>query len=129
MEIAFLIGRIIVGLYYLFNGINHFSQNKTLVAYAKSHNVPLAEVAVPFTGVLLLVAGLSILTGIWPLVGVVALVVFLLPVSLMMHNFWAVADPMQRALEMVNFLKNMALLGSALMFLAIPQPWPFSVSF
>jgi hypothetical protein len=34
---------------------------------------------------------------------------------------------MQRMGEMVNFNKNLALAGSALMFLAIPQPWPLSL--
>jgi hypothetical protein len=44
-----------------------------------------------------------------------------------MHRFWDVEDPMQRMGERVNFNKNIALIGSTLMFLAIPQPWPYSV--
>jgi len=60
---------------------------------------------------------------------VIAIVLFLLPTSFMMHNFWAVQDPMQKMGEMINFTKSMALAGSALMFLAIPQPWPFSVGY
>jgi hypothetical protein len=31
--------------------------------------------------------------------------------------------------QQVNFLKNLALLGSTLMFLAIPRPWPYSANF
>ena len=61
------------------------------------------------------------------MIGVAAVALFMLGVSPMMHNFWAVNDPMQRMHEMINFTKNMALLGSALMFLAIPQPWAFSL--
>ncbi len=127
MEIAFLIGRIIVGLYYLFNAFNHFTQTNMLAGYAGSKGVPSPKLAVLGAGVLLLIGGLSILTGFQPVIGVIALVVFFLPVTFMMHNFWAVKDPMQRMGEMVNFLKNLALLGSSLMFLAIPQPWPFSL--
>jgi hypothetical protein len=48
------------------------------------------------------------------------------PVTFMMHNFWAVGAEMKAA-EMINFLKNFALLGSALMFLALKKPWPLSL--
>jgi uncharacterized membrane protein YphA (DoxX/SURF4 family) len=128
MEIAFLIGRIIVGVYYLFNASNHFLQLNAMSGYAQSKGVPASKLVIPGSGLLLLIGGLSILTGYQPLIGIVAVVLFLLPVTFIMHNFWAVQDPMARVGEMVNFTKNMALLGSALMFLAIPQPWPLSFS-
>lgn len=126
MEIAFLIGRIIVGVYFLFNAFSHFSQVKMMSGYAASKGVPAPQLAVIVTGLLLLVGGLSILTGYQPLIGVICLVIFFLGVTFMMHAFWKVEDPMARVGEMVNFMKNLALMGSALMFLAIPQPWPFS---
>jgi uncharacterized membrane protein YphA (DoxX/SURF4 family) len=127
MESAFLIGRIILGGYYLFNASNHFARLEMLTGYADSKHVPAPKVAVLVSGVLLLVGGLNILTGFQPIAGVIALVLFLLPVTFMMHAFWSVQDPMAKMGEMVNFTKNMALLGSALMFLAIPRPWPFSL--
>jgi len=34
---------------------------------------------------------------------------------------------MQRQANIVNFSKNVGLLGSSLMFLAVPRPWPYSV--
>lgn len=126
MDIAFLIGRIIVGLYYLMAAFNHFTQVQTMSGYAQSKGVPAPSLAVVGSGILLLIGGLSILTGYQPLIGVIALVIFLVPTSLMMHNFWAV-DEEQRMTEMTQFMKNMALLGSALMFLAIPTPWPFGL--
>ncbi len=127
MQTLFLVGRIIVGVYYLFNALNHFTQLSMMGQYAASKGVPLPEVAVVVTGLLLLVGGLSILTGYKPTIGVVALVAFFLPVTFIMHNFWAEPEQMMQIMQMVNFLKNLALLGSALMFLAIPQPWPKSV--
>ena len=33
----------------------------------------------------------------------------------MMHNFWSVQDPQQKMGDQINFFKNMALLGAALM--------------
>jgi hypothetical protein len=55
------------------------------------------------------------------------IVVFLAPVTLMMHNFWTVSDPMIQEIEWHSFLSNMALAGSALFFLAIPRPWLLSL--
>jgi hypothetical protein len=45
-----------------------------------------------------------------------------------MHNFWAVSDPQMKQADMINFLKNTALVRALLMLLAIPQPWPFSLA-
>lgn len=127
MEIAFLVGRIIVGLYWLMGAVNHFTQVKSMVPYAKMKNVPLAEIAVPGTGVMLLVAALSIITGFYPIVAVAALVVFLVPVTFMMHNFWTIEDPMAKMTDMIMFTKNMSMLGYTLILLGIPQPWAFSL--
>jgi len=78
-------------------------------------------------GILLLIGGVSIITGYKPTIGVIALVTFFLPVTFIMHDFWAVTDQMQRMGQMVNFMKNIALMASAVMFLSIPQPWPLSL--
>lgn len=129
MEIAFLIGRIVVGLYWLNGAVMHFTQAQSMVPYARMKNVPLPEVAVPGTGILLLVAALSILTGIYPVIAVAALILFLVPVTFMMHNFWTIEDQSMKMNDMVMFTKNMAMLGYTLILLAIPQPWPFSPGF
>lgn len=126
MNIAFFVGRIIVGIYYLYNGINHFVKFGAMTEYAKYKGVPLAEVAVAVSGLLLIAAAFTIISGIFPEIGVVSLVLFFLPVTFMMHNFWAVAQEQQMA-EMINFSKNIALMGSALMFLGIKKPWAFSL--
>lgn len=125
-ETAFLVGRILVGLYYIMSGYNHISKMKMMVEYSKSKNVPMPSLAVPFTGLLLLAGGLSLLLGVYPVIGITLLIIFLVPTTLIMHQFWKV-PPEQKMGEMVNFLKNVALIGSTLMFLAIQTPWPFSV--
>ena len=127
MAVLFLIGRIIVGIFYLFNALNHFMQLNMLSGYAQSKGVPAPKVAVLGSGLLLLIGGLSFLLGYRPVIGVAAVVLFFLGVTPKMHNFWAIEDPQMKMVEMVNFMKNMALLGSALMFLLIPTPWPFSL--
>lgn len=126
MEILFLIGRIIYGGFFIMMGLNHFMQAGNMIPYAQSKNVPAPQVAVYGSGVLLLIGGLSILLAFQTIIGVLALVVFLLPTSIMMHNFWAIDDPQQKMVEMTQFMKNMALMGAALMFLMITN-WPLGL--
>lgn len=127
MKIPFLLGRILFGGFFLYNGINHFKQRKSLAQYAKGKNVPLADIAVPATGAALLVGGSSILLGIKPKLGALAIIGFLASVSPTMHDFWKQQDPGQRMNDMINFSKNMALLGAAVALMAVEEPWPASV--
>jgi len=127
MKIPFLIGRVVFGGYFLYAGINHFKQRKPLAQYAGSKNVPMPEAAVTVSGALLTLGGASILLGVKPKVGAAAIVGFLAGVSPVMHDFWRVEDPNQRINDMINFGKNIALLGGALALMAIEEPWPASV--
>jgi putative oxidoreductase len=127
-KIAFLMGRIVVGFFYLYAGINNFIHFEEAVGYAAFKGVPVTGLAVTVANILLVIAGLSILSGYRPVAGVTAVVLFMIPVSLLMHNFWAVADPQMAIAEMRSFLSNMGLAGSTLLFLAIPRPWPLSIN-
>jgi putative oxidoreductase len=128
MVAALLIGRLIVGGFFIYSGVNHFAGFTMMTQYAKMKGVPFPALAQGVTGLLLLFGGLSILFGIYPYVGIFFLVIFLLPVSLMMHNFWTIEDPQARMADKTSFMKNMALLGAILMFLAIPLPWALSLA-
>jgi uncharacterized membrane protein YphA (DoxX/SURF4 family) len=80
------------------------------------------------TGVILLLGGLSMLLGVYPVVGIVLLIIFLLGVSFQMHSFWKMDDAQMKQIDMINFTKNMALVGALLMLLLLPHPWPISLS-
>lgn len=126
-NILFLIGRITTAGVFLMSAMNHFAKLSMMAGYAKSKGTPAPTLAVAGSGVLILLGGLSLLLGFHPTIGAGLLVIFLLGVSFGMHNFWAVQDAQAKQAEMVNFLKNMALLGFVLMTLIIPRPWPFSI--
>ena len=128
MDTLLFIGRIIFGGFFIYSGVNHFIGFQTMTQYAKMKGVPFPAFSQGVTGILLLLGGLSILCGIYPYIGILLLVVFLFPVSFMIHNFWTIEDPQLRMAEKVNFMKNMALLGAVLMFLAIPLPWALSLA-
>src|ERR1044071_7722850 len=127
MDDLFLLGRIIFGSYFIYNGANHLLSTAMMAQFTAQKGVPMPEAAVLVAGLLLLVGGFSLLLGLWPHVRVAAIVLFLAVVTTTMHNFWTETDPMQRMNEMGNFLKNVALLGGTLMLLAIPRPWPYSL--
>lgn len=128
MDYLFLVGRILFGGYFVYNGINHFLNLKTMAGYAQSKGTPAPEVAVVGSGLMLVLGGLSILLGAYPVVGIALLIGFLVPTSFVMHNFWKAADPQTKMNDMINFTKNVALAAALLMFLAIPRPWPLSVA-
>jgi putative oxidoreductase len=128
MELLLLIGRIIFGGFFIMSGINHFTNVGMMAGYAGSKNVPAPPLAVIGTGVLLVLGGLSVVLGFLPILGLLLLIIFLVPTSLLMHNYWTVQDPQMRAAEQVNFLKNMALTGAALALMYGATTWPLSMT-
>ena len=110
---AVVLGRLLFTAIFLMSGLEHFSQQT--IGYATSQGVPLASIAVPLSGVLALAGGLSILLGYRAKIGAWLIILFLVPVTLMMHNFWAVRDPMMAQMQMIMFMKNLSMLGAALL--------------
>jgi len=126
MRIPFLIGRLVVGGFFLYNGINHFRNRGHMKQYVASKKVPLPDAAVLASGIALMAGGGSILLGIKPKYGAAAIVGFLAAVSPIMHDFWNAA-PERQSGEMIHFMKNMALLGAVLSMLGVEEPWPVAV--
>jgi putative oxidoreductase len=108
-----LLGRSLFAVIFVMAGGNHF--NKQTIGYAASQGVPLASIAVPLSGVLAILGGLSILLGYRARLGAWLIVLFLVSVTLMMHKFWTVSDPMMAQIQMVMFMKNVSMLGGALL--------------
>lgn len=116
-DILVLLGRVIFGAYFVMSGINHLKNHEALIAYAQSKKVPNASAAVIATGLIILLGGLGIVFNVYVQLSAVLIIVFLLGVTFKMHAYWADADPMQKMNDQINFYKNLALLGAALMFL------------
>lgn len=127
MDFLFLLGRILFGGYFVRSGIMHFRHRAAMVGYAQAKGVPSADLAIPATGILILAGGLGIVFGVYVRIAVLALVVFLIPVTFMMHAYWKDTDPAARMASQVNYWKNVALVGASLLLLAIPQPWAYAL--
>jgi uncharacterized membrane protein YphA (DoxX/SURF4 family) len=128
VEYLFLLGRILYGGFFILGGINHFMNLGMMSGFVASKGVPAGKIAIIFSGLLIIVGGLCIVLGCRPEIGVLCIVVFLVPVTFMMHPYWQETDMMQGINQRVNFQKNIALLGAALLLLFIPRPWPLSLS-
>jgi putative oxidoreductase len=113
MNYLVLAGRILYALIFIMAGPGHFSANS--IAYAASKGVPLASIAVPLSGIMAFAGGLSIALGYRAKWGGWLIVLFLVPVTIMMHNFWAMTDPAMAQLQQVMFMKNLSMLGAALL--------------
>jgi len=109
-----LVGRILFALLFIVAALGHFKPDT--VAYAAASGVPLANLLVPASGLLAIAGALSVATGYRARWGAAALVAFLVPVTLTMHKFWAVSDPMMAQLQQIMFMKNVSLIGAALYF-------------
>jgi putative oxidoreductase len=107
------IGRIFYVVIFLMAVPGHFS--KGTIAYAAQAGVPYPQYLVPLSGVIALLGGLSILLGYHAKIGAWLLVLFLVPVTLSMHNFWAVTDAQAAMMQQIMFMKNVSMLGAALM--------------
>ena len=117
MRYLVALGRLFYSLIFVVAGFGHFTHQE--IAYAAAQGIPIAGVLVPASGIMAIVGGLSILLGFHGKLGAWLLVLFLLPVTLTMHNFWAVKDPMMQQIQMAMFLKNFSMLGAALFFAQI----------
>ena len=106
------LGRLFFVLIFL-TTFSHF-QAQT-IAYAAQSGVPLASVVVPLSGVIALAGAISVLVGYQARIGAGLLVLFLVLVTPVMHRFWGVSDPAMAQLQRVMFLKNVSMIGGALL--------------
>ncbi len=107
-----LLGRIFYSAIFILSGSNHFKAQT--IGYAAAQGVPLASIAVPLSGIIALLGGLSIALGYRARLGAWLIVLFLVPVSLMLHRFWGLSDPQAAGLQLAMFMKNLSMLGAAL---------------
>ncbi len=117
LTLIHIVGQILFGGYFLYQGINHFVNHKGLTGYAASQKVPAPSVAIFGSGVLLILGGLGVLFNMYTLVALILLVLFLVPVTVTMHAFWKETDANAKASQKIAFLKNVALLGAVLLMM------------
>lgn len=110
-----LIGRVLFSLMFLLSGFGHLFNSAQMVGYAEQMGLPLASVLVPLSGIMILLGGLSVVFGYQAKWGALLLIVFLIPTTFIMHPFWKIEDAMQAQVQMIMFMKNLSMLGGAIL--------------
>ena len=111
MKNVVALGRILFSLIFIMTIMSHFSTSSA--SYAAAKGVPLAFILVPISGIIAFLGGLSIALGYKAKFGAWLIILFLIPVTLMMHAFWKETDAMMMQTQMINFMKNLSLIGAA----------------
>ena len=116
MKYLVLLGRILFSLIFLLSSFDNFSS--FTIIYAASHGVPMSSILVPLSGTIAFVGSLSIILGYKARWGAWLIIIFLIPVTFMMHNFWTISDPGMRQTQYTMFMKNLSILGGAFLIAA-----------
>lgn len=125
--VVLLVGRVLFGGVLAFMGLNHFLQREAMAGYAEHKGVPAPTVSVLASGVALVLGGLAIVAGVYPVLGAAVVAAFLLTAAVTMHDFWAVPEEQQQE-EMTQFLKNVVMAGGALVVAAAAgRAWSLSL--
>lgn len=126
-DVAVLAGRIAFAAVVGYLALGNLLDREGAVAYARSKGAPFAGVTVPLGSLGLVAAAVSVALGIYPRLGVLAIVAILGPITVLMHDFWAL-EGQDAQNERIHFLKNAGLVGAALVLLAVPPSgWPFAL--
>jgi len=101
---------ILLGLFFILNGLNHLFNRLTLEEYAHRRGLMSPRIMVFLSGLLLIFGGLTLMTGYFKIYGIIGLSIFLVIAAFTIHQFWRESDRDVKMLEVMNFAKNMAIL-------------------
>jgi putative oxidoreductase len=113
VHVLYLVGRVCFALIFIVAAPRHFTAEG--INHAADLGVPFAALCVPVSGLMALAGGLSVASGYRTPWGAWLLIAFLVPVTVMMHGFWRLHDPQAVHIQQAMFLKNVALVGGALL--------------
>lgn len=111
LEIIGLTLRVVFAGYLLWNGIMHFSKAHLMAIYATRHHIPHPYLVIYLSGLLVIIGAFTIGLGAPIPWTNILFALFLIPVTLVMHAFWRIADPHLRAIARTQFLNNVLLFG------------------
>ena len=111
---SFLIGRIILGLYFFVFGFGKVFTYQDIESLMLLKGVPLVVLTLPLTIAIQTIFGLLIIFGKYLRLSGLVLFILTLIINYYIHNFWDLAGDPSQAHEMQNFVKNTAIAGGLL---------------
>jgi putative oxidoreductase len=113
--------RCLLALIFLLNAVGMIDQSKPAQEMvARGVPAPVVPLLMWSGRMLQFVAGLALLCSVHPRVAALALIVFLVPATLIAHPFW-LDHTATRPLQLVHFLKNLAMVGGLLFVASVPE--------
>ncbi|MEM7080989.1 MAG: DoxX family protein [Pseudomonadota bacterium] len=120
-RVGFLVGRFLLGLYFLIPGITKITGWDGTAEYMAAHGVPLISVLLPLTILIQVGGGIALMIGYRAALVAFVLAGLTLVINLYMHDFWNVTEAVAQAHETQNFVKNLAIFAG-LLFVAGAHP-------
>ena len=118
-SIFLLIGRLGLAAIFLFSGISKFVYYDATIDYMASRDLPMLQVLLVVAALAEIIGALSLIFGFKTRFGALLLIVFLIPTTLLFHNFWEVPEVTAKNIQMIMFMKNLAIIGGLFYVLAV----------
>jgi putative oxidoreductase len=117
------LGRLLLALIFILSAVGKLNDWPGTAKLMSDRGLPAVDVLLSTAVGLELVGGLLVLLGLYARWGALALLIFLVPVTVIMHNFWAAAEP-ERMGQFISFMKNVSITGGLLLVLSLGAgPW------
>jgi len=113
-----LFGRILIAAIFLQSGIDKLFNFDKTVKLMTSKAIPLPEILLVPSIVILLAGGVMLLVGWKARQAALALIVFMIPATLYFHSFWAYPEA-QFVNQFHHFFKNLAIIGALFVFMGM----------
>ena len=111
---AALVARILLSVMFIYSGFGKITGFEGTAGYIASKGLPVPQLMAIAAIVVELGAGLLLLVGYKARWAALAIFLFLIPTTLVFHNFW-VAPQAEHQMQLINFLKNLTIMGGMLM--------------
>jgi len=116
---AMVAARVLVAAIFMMTGLNIIGS--AVAAHemaAQGIPVSLVPVLINAARVLQLIAGTGLILGIYPRISALALLLFLIPATIIGHAFWeTIGTPLYPA-QLINFSKNVCMAGGLILIMA-----------
>ena len=117
--IVAVLGRVLLCTIFFMAAVGNKIPNFQAVAgYMAKEGVPAPQVMLAGAIVFLIAGSLSVILGYKARIGATLLLVFLVLATYYFHDFWTLSDPQARQEQMIQFMKNLGLMGAMLLVIA-----------
>jgi len=126
-SLAALLGRICIGILFFWAGWTKIMDIEGTMSYMVSKQMPMVEFFLPAAIAMQNLGALSLIMGFLTRWGAALLIIFIVPASILFHNFWNLEGAVQLT-EKIMFMKDVGVLGGLLLILAF-GPGKYSIDY